>query len=185
MATAEITKATKEDVEALVQLVNSAYRGDASKKGWTTEADLLDGIRIDTVAMEDLLHQPGSALLKYTDNDGRIKGCVYLQQKYEELYLGMLTVSPEAQAGGTGKKLLAAAEEHAVQHHCLFIVMTVISVRHELILWYQRHGYEKTAETKPFPNDPRFGIPKQPLEFVVLKKMLPGSNQASSGTIHP
>jgi hypothetical protein len=50
--------------------------------------------------------------------------------------------------------------------------MNVISLRYELIDWYERHGYRKNGETKPFPENGRFGIARQPLEFVVLEKQL-------------
>ena len=82
----------------------------------------------------------------------------------------MLTVAPEQQANGIGKHLLEAAESYARQHDCATIVMTVIDVRKELIDWYVRHGYKPTGETKPFPDDPSFGIPRQPLQFIVLEK---------------
>jgi ribosomal protein S18 acetylase RimI-like enzyme len=86
----------------------------------------------------------------------------------------MLTVAPHLQNSGIGKQLLAAAESYARTHQCSFIVMSVISVRSELIQWYERHGYRKTGETKPFPmHDQRFGIPKQHLEFLILEKKLP------------
>ncbi len=156
----------------LVQLVNSAYRGESAKQGWTTEADLLDGIRIDEPALADLIEDPATTLLKYNNAHGALTGCVYLRQQGTDMYLGMLTVSPREQANGIGKKLLQAAEAHARQQNCSAIVMTVISVRHELISWYQRQGYQSTGETKPFPQDPRFGIPKQPLSFIVMKKGL-------------
>ena len=84
----------------------------------------------------------------------------------------MLTVTPELQAKGIGKQLLAEAENYAKQNACNFITMTVISVRHELIAWYQRHGYLPTGETEPFPTDPKFGLPKQELVFIVMEKSL-------------
>jgi ribosomal protein S18 acetylase RimI-like enzyme len=88
------------------------------------------------------------------------------------MYLGMLTVSPELQARGIGKELLKAAEEYAVTKSCFSMVMTVITLRNELIELYMRRGYRDTGERKPFPGDPRFGIPKQPLEFLVMEKPL-------------
>jgi ribosomal protein S18 acetylase RimI-like enzyme len=84
----------------------------------------------------------------------------------------MLSVHPEIQAKGIGKKLLQAAEQHAREMNCSSIVMTVISVRTELIAWYQRNGYVDTCARKPFPDDPRFGTPVRPLQFVVLEKKL-------------
>ena len=110
-------------------------------------------------------------ILKY-EAAGQLLGCVYLEKKGVELYLGMLTVSPDVQAGGIGKQLLVAAEQMAGQQQCQAITMTVITVRHELIAWYERRGFHTTGETKPFPDDPRFGLPKQALAFIVMKKKL-------------
>lgn len=163
-----------EDVPALNTLINSAYRGEGSKKGWTTEADLLGGIRTSESILTVLINKPGAVLFTARNEENTITGCMYLEQQAGAMYLGMLTVSPLLQAGGIGKTLLKAAEEYAKQQGYHTITMTVISVRHELIAWYERHGYAKTGQTKPFPTDPAFGIPKQPLEFVVMEKKLPG-----------
>jgi ribosomal protein S18 acetylase RimI-like enzyme len=166
-----ISKASNADVSKLVRLVNSAYRGDSSKKGWTTEADLLDGIRTDEESMTALLQQEGSTLLKCEDEQQAVIGCVNLQSQGNKLYLGMLTVSPDLQGGGVGKRLLTVAEDFARENKFSFIVMSVISVRSELIAWYERKGYVKTGEKKPFPmNDPKFGLPKQHLEFIIMEK---------------
>lgn len=165
-----ISKATLEDIPHLVSLINSAYRGEHSKKGWTTEADLLDGLRTDEDSLEKMISKQDAVILKVCNKDNILQGCVYLERKTNKMYLGMLTVSPLEQARGIGKKLLFAAEKYATDQKCSAIEMTVISVRHELILWYQKHGYYKTGEMKPFPEDKKFGIPKQALEFVVLQK---------------
>jgi ribosomal protein S18 acetylase RimI-like enzyme len=165
-----IALAGREDIPALNRLVNSAYRGETSRKGWTTEADLLDGIRTDPEALQDMMEQPGAVILKCTDSEGALRGCVFLKKTENQLYLGMLTVSPELQGGGIGKKLLEASEQYAREQGCDKIIMTVISVRSELIAWYERKGFRTTGEKSPFPKDPRFGIPKQALEFVVMQK---------------
>jgi ribosomal protein S18 acetylase RimI-like enzyme len=168
----EITTAKTEDATELDILVNSAYRGDSSRKGWTTEADLLDGTRTDAAAIKEMINTPGLTMLKYVE-DGKILGCVELRKEKEKLYLGMLTVQPDLQGKGLGKKLLKAAEAEAKRQGCNAIFMTVISDRKELIDWYLRHGYSNTGERKPFAfNDPRFGQPKKQLEFVVLEKQL-------------
>lgn len=169
MTLTAISRATLDDVPALNQLVNSAYRGDSSKKGWTTEADLLGGIRTDENGLTAMLQHPAASILKYQEA-GQLIGCVYVEQNGDALYLGMLTVSPDIQAQGIGKKLLLAAEHYAIDHQCSRITMQVITVRHELIAWYERRGYVPTGEKKPFPNDPQFGQPKQFLEFIVLEK---------------
>lgn len=157
----------------MVQLVNSAYRGEGSKKGWTTEADLLGGVRTDEEAMKEMVTRPDAVVLKDVDEAGAIIGCVYLKNQQKNLYLGMLTVQPDIQAQGIGKKLLEASEDHAKELALPAIMMTVISARHELIAWYERRGYQLTGERKAFPSsDPRFGLPKQDLEFVVLQKKI-------------
>ena len=168
----KISKAGINDVERLNILINSAYRGETSKKGWTTEADLLGGIRTDADELRSIISKPASFILKCVSED-EIIGCVRLEKKGHKLYLGMLTVSPELQNRGVGKLLMKAAEEEAGKLGCNYIYMTVISLRTELIAWYERHGYVNTHVTKPFPmNDPAYGIPKRFLEFVVLEKHL-------------
>lgn len=165
-----ICKAQLEDVPALNKLVNSAYRGESSKKGWTTEADLLGGVRTHEEGISETINKPDTTIFKYTENE-QILGCVMFVEQGDAIYLGMLTVSPDLQGKGIGKKFLAAAEVYAKEIEKSKIVMTVISIRAELIAWYERHGYVRTGETKPFPmDDPNFGIPKQALEFIVLEK---------------
>ncbi|MBS1933727.1 MAG: GNAT family N-acetyltransferase [Bacteroidetes bacterium] len=168
----KIDVAELNNVPELVQLINSAYRGETSKKGWTTEADLLNGVRTHEKNLTELLNDETAVMLKCTNEEGKIIGSVYLKKHKEKLYLGMLTVMPELQGFGIGKKLLQAAEEYAINNNCAAIFMTVISVRNELIAWYERYGYKNTGKKKPFPEGTEFGIPKQPLEMVFLEKEL-------------
>ena len=171
MSNARITPATAADVPDLNRLVNSAYRGDSSRKGWTTEADLLGGIRTDEAGLHDMLAKPEATILTYKF-DGQLIGSVYLEVKNDSLYLGMLTVLPDLQAAGIGRQLLEAAETYARKHSCRTISITVIPQRTELLAWYERRGYQRTGQTYPFPTDPRFGEPKEPLSFVELEKKL-------------
>lgn len=167
-----ISKATLEDIPLLEKLINSAYRGEESKKGWTTEADLLEGKRINVDELKKIISQPNVVILKCSNDDNDLNGCVYLKKNDNKMYLGMLTVSPLLQAGGIGKKILNAAEEYAFQQKCNLIQMRVISVRHELIAWYQKHGYSKTGETIPYVPGDGLSIPKQPLEFIIMEKFI-------------
>jgi len=165
-------KATPADFRAIAALVNSAYRGDTSRNGWTHEADLIEGdIRTDEAELSQLLSNP-SAVILLCLNGEQLVGSVYLERDKNELYLGMLSVDPKQQAKGIGKALLAKADEYAGEQGCSAIVMTVISVREELINWYRKYGYKPTGETEPFPEDQHFGVPRKPLHFVVLKKSL-------------
>lgn len=167
-----VQKASVSDLATIAQLVNSAYRGEHSRKGWTTETDLMDGNRTDAEALVELAANPDVTIMKF-ERDGRIVGCMELRKNGHRLYVGMLSVEPSIQGGGIGKQLLAAAEEFALQHGCSHTFMTVISARAELLAWYLRHGYLDTGERIPFHhNDTRFGVPRQKLELAVLEKFL-------------
>ena len=165
-----ILPATTADIPQLLQLINSAYRGEDAKKGWTHEADLIDGtIRTDETSLQQIIEKHGATILKF-QHDKKIVGCVYLEKKGDGLYLGMLSVCPEMQSHGIGKQLLKAADEYAKENNCISIEMTVISLRRELIRWYQKNGYHQTSKREPFPSDGKFGNPRQQLEFVYLEK---------------
>lgn len=165
-----ISIATAADIPQMLPLVNSAYRGDASRAGWTTEADLLLGDqRIDEPGLTEMMNRSGAAFLKF-EEEGRLLGIVYLEKQAGKMYLGMLTVSPQLQGGGIGKQLMKASEAHALEMGCGAITMQVISVRNELIDWYKRHGYAPTGEMRPFLVGVHFGQPTRDLEFMVLEK---------------
>ena len=165
--------AGSQDVAGVVALVNGAYRGEGSRRGWPTEADLLGGQRADAGGVAALLAGPGRVLLVLRDA-GEIVACVHLERLAQGVcYLGMLTVRPDAQSGGLGRRMLEAAECHARQHFGSSIMeMTVIEARSELIAWYGRRGYRATGEYRPFPyGDARFGVPlRDDLRFVVLRR---------------
>jgi ribosomal protein S18 acetylase RimI-like enzyme len=168
-----ITKATIEDVSLLNKLINSAYRGESSKKGWTTEANILEGKRTTEAELIEIIQDQKNTILKYSENN-QIIGCVLLKENKNELYLGMLTVSPELQNSGVGKKLMQQAEVFASAIGLSKIVMTVISVREELISWYKRNGYVDTGAREPFPVSDVFSqTTNEPLEFMVLEKRIP------------
>ena len=167
-----VSRASIEDIPEMVNLMNSAYRGEGSRRGWTTEADMVDGdLRTDEDHLKELMAVPAVRFLKATNENNGIEGCVFLQKREGKLYLGMLSVSPTLQARGIGKKLMAAAEEYARQENCPSVFMRVISIRDELIAWYERQGYTKTGELQPF-EDSKFGKASKPIEFVLMQKDL-------------
>ena len=166
--------ATSADVAAIVALVESAYRGDVSRKGWTTEADLLDGQRTDPAGVAELIAKPGSCML-LAERDGALLACANLEKRGDAGYFGMFSVRPDLQGAGIGRAMLAEAERIARDDwQCREMQMTVISVRDELIAWYERRGYRRTGIHSPFPyGDARFGIPKrEDLRFELLVKTL-------------
>lgn len=171
------------DVDRVVELVQSAYRGETSRAGWTTEADLLDGVRTDAPSVAAIIADPRSTLLlavrppatgEEHDPD-TIVACCHLRDDGDRAYFGMFAVAPGVQGGGIGRAVVVEAQRRAVEDwHAGEMWMTVIRQRHDLIAWYERLGFRLTGETQPFPygND-RFGLPKRPdLEFAVLSRPL-------------
>ncbi|MFE2048260.1 GNAT family N-acetyltransferase [Streptomyces sp. NPDC059459] len=166
--------ATDADVDAIVALVESAYRGESSRAGWTTEADILQGQRTDPEGVLEVVKSPDSRLLT-VERDGVLAACCQLEHRGAYAYFGMFAVSPALQGGGLGKTIIAEAERRARETWDVTEMhMTVISVREDLIAWYERRGYRRTGETTPFPyGDERFGIPQRDdLRFELLVKSL-------------
>jgi len=173
----EFRAADAADAARVVALVNSGYRGESSKKGWTTEADILGGQRTDEDKVREMIAAPGSRVELAFAADGTLIGCVHLKKEEDgSCYLGMLTVDPARQAGGLGKLIMTRSDELAREWGCARMRMTVIDVRGELIAYYERRGYRRTGKTEPFPEgDPRFGLPKvSGLRFAELDKTLAG-----------
>jgi len=172
-----VSVARESELEAIAALVNSAFRGDSSRAGWTTEADMVGGQRTDAQLLRaDLAERPGAVLLAMRgDLDGALLGSVWLEPRGTDTwYLGMFTIRPDLQSRQLGRTLLNEAEAFAAARGARRMRMTVITVREELIAWYERRGYARTGELVPFPYaDERFGLPlRDDLEFAVLEKEL-------------
>lgn len=165
--------AHSDEAAQLVQLVNSAYRGESSRAGWTTEADFLDGQRTDESEIRALIESENSMILLCLQA-ADIVGSVHLQKTEVAAYLGMFVIRPDLQGQGIGKQFMQAAETAVQEQWGVHkIEMTVITLRAELIAFYERRGYRRTGIIKPFPTDVRFGVPRvEGLQFEVLEKEL-------------
>lgn len=162
------------DVDAIVALVESAYRGDASRSGWTTEADLLAGQRTDPAGVLDSISAADSVVV-LAERDEALVACCHVQRRGERCYFGMFAVDPSRQGGGLGGQAMTYAEELArTRWGCTVMEMTVIRQRTDLIAFYERRGYTDTGRRSPFPyGDERFGLPlRDDLEFTLLEKVL-------------
>jgi ribosomal protein S18 acetylase RimI-like enzyme len=162
------------DLSAVVELVESCYRGDASRVGWTTEADMLDGQRTNEHDLQQELQKENHHLL-LAEQDRQLMACCMLVANPDKLYFGMFSVRPNLQNQGVGKLVMQEVERLAREHFKLNkISMTVIDIRDELIAYYERRGFHRTGIYQPFPyGDARFGLPKRDdLRFEVLEKNL-------------
>ena len=181
------------DIPDVVDHVQAGYRGD---KGWTHEFNLVDGQRVDESMLLDTLKSSASEiyLLIYqlssppptNENPvlniihetcvlsgNNVIGCIQLDYCTDITHFGLFTVNPKLQNLGFGRWLLQKAEEFSVLRSIKRLGMSVLSVRGELIAWYERRGFKKTGITAKFPNDQRFGIPKvENLTFVEMIKFL-------------
>ena len=161
------------DAAQLADLINSAYRGESSKQGWTTEAHLLHGRRTDTDDIRHLIATDDSIMMLCKAGE-ELLGSVHLQKSGGHVQLSMLAVSPPRQGLGIGKRLLDTAESTARQTWQIDrLVMAVIPCRHELIAFYERRGYRRTGICLPFPVSNSLWTPKVAgLRLELLEKIL-------------
>ena len=170
-----IRDAEASDIPALHGLIESAYRGEASRAGWTTEADLLGGQRTDPQELGVIIADPNQFLLTAWDGDDLVACVRVLKLSDEAGYFGMLSVRPTLQASGLGRRMVAAAEAAmAERFRAQRVRIQVFPQRQSLIAWYERLGYVPTGETAPFPyDDLRMGQPlREDLSFIILEKPL-------------
>jgi len=163
-------QAGTKDIDAIVRLVDSAYRGDCSRQGWTTEADLLGGRRTFTEEVAEIIAARLNTIILLED-DGKLLASVHIKKlaependsKTARAYLGMFAVDPVSQNAGIGKALMEYAERFVIgEWQCKEMEMSVIRQRQELIGWYKKLGYQVTGELRDFPyGDERYGIPKR------------------------
>jgi ribosomal protein S18 acetylase RimI-like enzyme len=177
-------RAVASDAAQLVTLVRSAYRGSASRHSWSSEADLVAGERIDKGQVLGLIERPGSMLLVLDEGDGLVACCQLEDRGAGLAYLGTLAVQPEAQGRGVGRRVVADAERRVVDEFAACALeLTVLAQQQALILWYERLGFRRTGETRPFPADPRYARPKRDdLYFVVLRKKLDEQTRLTGGS---
>ncbi len=191
---------TPPEAATVASFVNTAYRGELAKSGWTSEAHFIKGQRTDEQSIIDFLRQPNHWMLQLYQNSQRV-AVVQLQETTIELpeladkagteelpssesslhsqimsqiMLGMLTVHPTIQNRGFGKKLLEISESFAREKGYTQMLMTVITIRESLIAYYLRRGYQCSKKHSPFPyGQAQFGLPeREDLQFVYLFKNL-------------
>ena len=171
-------KAELADASLIAALINSAYRGETSRKGWTTEADILDGLRTTTADIAAIikqgLHATSPKFIIVGEKNDEIISTICCEKHEDIAQLGMIAVKPTAQNKGHGKALIQAAETMTKREwRVAGYEMYVISIRTELIAFYERLGYELTKQVEKFPVNIEVWQPKvKDLTLVKLRKTL-------------
>jgi ribosomal protein S18 acetylase RimI-like enzyme len=164
--------ASKSDIEAIVGLVNNAYRPESGVSGWTHESELISGSRTNDSHIMEIMAKPDSIILVGLKTS-EIIACVHIEKTGKNTHIGMLAVSPALQGIGTGKQMLAHAEMYAsVNFGSEKFIIVVVSPRSELISFYLRRNYQKTGILKEYPLSAGIGTPKLAnLKIKVLEKL--------------
>ena len=157
-------KAELVDAQDIAALINSAYRGETSRAGWTTEADILDGLRTTTKEVASIIKREDAFILVGVLRDQIVATiCCEKQNAHGRniAHLGMIAVKPTLQSKGHGTTMIQAAEAMTAREwRVVGFHMAVITVREELISFYERLGYAHTGEFKNFPENATLWQPK-------------------------
>lgn len=170
-------KAEPVDAASVADLINICFRGEASRKGWTTEADILEGVRTTSSEIANIIRRNDAFVLIGVLNDEIVAAACCERQVIagkQTAHFGKISVKPTLQNKGHGKDLIYAAEAMTTREwRVLGFHMSVISLRHELIEFYERLGYERTGEFAAFPENPDLWQPKvEGLSLQYLVKLI-------------
>ena len=156
----------------ITALIERAYRGEESKTGWTSEADILTGTRTSVDEIAAIMRDPLARFL-VADADGGLAACALIRNEQGSGYFGMFAVRPDTQGAGLGRQMIEAAERHLRDlWRVPTVYMTVINLRQDLIAYYERRGYRRTGGRKPFPFDIAPGATRTDFHLTVLRKTL-------------
>jgi GNAT superfamily N-acetyltransferase len=150
-----IRAASPADVEALVGLINAAFR---------VELPYIEGDRIDAEGVRSYMAK-GKFLVA---EDTAVSGCVYVELRGDCGYVGLLGVDPPRQGTGLGRRLMDAAERYFREASCRAIDLRVISARTPLPAFYRYLGYLETG-TAPLAADISV---KVPCHYILMSKSI-------------
>lgn len=164
-----IRLASKADIQQLTMLINTAYR---TPGGWTTEAGMIQGDRIQEQQLHDLLNSADFQLF-VLEIENKLLGCIGVSLGQQVAEIGSFAVAPAEQNSGYGKQLLDFAESHIFEIFKKNVIqMSVLNVRTELLAYYQRHGYQLTEKIEAYPLGQKLGEPLIPLHLLILEKII-------------
>ena len=146
------------DAGVITAVINAAYQ---------VERFFIDG---DRTSEDEVRRYMAKGAFLVAEEDGRPAGCVYIEQRGDRGYFGLLAVDPAQHGKGLGRTLVEAAEERFRRAGCLAVDISVVDLRTELPPFYRRLGYVETG-TAPFP-DPEKAT--RPCHFILMSKPLNG-----------
>jgi ribosomal protein S18 acetylase RimI-like enzyme len=170
------------DADAVAALIERAYRGPETAGQWDSESHLLTGPRTSPEEIGGLIARADSRFVLAetgAEDEEQLVGCALIQKTVVAgeaeakpgCYFGMFAIDPTIRAAGLGKRVLAEAERRGRDTFAATaMVMTVISVRHGLIAWYERRGYRLTGGRTPFPFTATSGETTRDFDLVELRK---------------
>jgi GNAT superfamily N-acetyltransferase len=145
-----------DDVPRIVALLNAAF---------AMERDFVDHDR--TSAPEIARYMTAGSFFLVDGEDGALAACMYLEQRGDRLYLGMLAVTPAQQGRGVGRRMMAAAERHAATLGCCAVDIRIVNRRTELPPFYRLLGFVDNG-TEPL-DDP---LLTKPAHFIRMTKRI-------------
>jgi len=149
-----IRTAGADDVPGIVALLNAAF---AMERAF---------IARDRTSAQEVAHYLKTGAFFVVDaEDGALASCMYLEQRGDRVYLGMLAVSPTQQGHGIGRQMMAAAERHAASLGCHAIDIRIIDRRTELPPFYRLLGFVDNG-TEPFEDV----MLTKPCHFMLMTK---------------
>ncbi|NNH26031.1 MULTISPECIES: GNAT family N-acetyltransferase [Acinetobacter] len=168
--------ANASDVESLVALINQAYRTNTGSS-WTSEQDIVTGDRINHQQLLESLNQQNFSLFVaeiVEHSESALVACVGLAFQHSSVEIGTFCVASDWQNQGIGKQVLAYAEQKAFAIFPTLISyeMFVLDARIELIQYYERCGYSKTACIESYPIHANVGQPLIDLQLQHMSKSI-------------
>jgi ribosomal protein S18 acetylase RimI-like enzyme len=167
--------ATPDDAPQVQQLVESAFRAEESRAGWTDDLGLSSEFRIDVKDIMAMITNPDGVMLMATDENNTLLGSIGTSKRgNNHARMFMLAVDESQRRGGIGGQILTYAEDYGSRiWGVTTFELNALSSRKQLIAWYARRGYKETGETSPFPRE-KFETLTLPddLCFVEFEKVL-------------
>jgi len=161
-----VRRATPDDAPELTDLVNAAY---------AIEKSFFDGDRTDE---DEIAAMTESGLFLVLEQAGGLAAAVYLERRGNMAYFGMLSVRPELQGMGLGKRLVRICEAMAEATGASAMTLRIVSLREELGRWYRGLGYREVG-TSPLTHRAM----KRPCHFVDMHKDLGSSASIQLGSL--